>query len=109
MNSGLADSAMRFRPSGYARRSVSKSWKSAEEGVLKPTIFVSHINEEAEVAIWIKKSISKLLLAVFSFSSRLTGAQLSVGIVGSTRLKMACGTRASSWYCVAHDPCFAHG
>ena len=34
---------------------------------MKPTIFVSHINDEAEVAIWIKKSISKLLLGGVQF------------------------------------------
>jgi TIR domain len=34
---------------------------------LKPTIFVSHINDEAEVAIWIKKSISELLLGGVQF------------------------------------------
>jgi hypothetical protein len=34
---------------------------------LKPTIFVSHINDEAEVAIWIKKTISKLLLGGVQF------------------------------------------
>ena len=34
---------------------------------MKPTIFVSHINDEAEVAIWIKRTISKLLLGGVQF------------------------------------------
>jgi hypothetical protein len=34
---------------------------------LKPTVFISHISEEAEVAIWMKGSISKLLLGNVQF------------------------------------------
>ena len=34
---------------------------------MKPTVFISHINDEAEVAIWMKNSISKLLLGGVQF------------------------------------------
>lgn len=48
---------------------------------MKPIIFVSHISDEAEVAIWIKKSISKLLLGGVQFFVSSDGT----AIVGGDR------------------------
>ena len=34
---------------------------------MKPTVFISHIHSEADIAIWLKKTISKLLLGGINF------------------------------------------